>query len=248
MCSKNGVELLLLPPHTTHALQPLDVSIFKPLKVFYNQHATAWQHGNPDKVISKVVFGGIFKKAWNDAAKVGNAVKGFEKTGIFPLNSNAIPENKFLSLHLQEESQISPTANTDQPSTASAEIRKLIASPQKSETPQRQRKGSMNLRVTSPENLNLLREKQKSKINGQGQSTESARKRSRYATSAASTSGANREISEDACNFCSIKYSDPKNSKMGSWIQCQKCYMWYHECCVNTYGKKQFTCGLSLYK
>ncbi|CAH2089064.1 unnamed protein product [Euphydryas editha] len=47
------------------------------------------------KGITKVAFGGIFKQAWNQAATVGNAVKGFEKTGIFPLNVNALPDHKF---------------------------------------------------------------------------------------------------------------------------------------------------------
>ena len=31
-CCDNGVILFCLPPHTTHALQPLDVAVFKSLK------------------------------------------------------------------------------------------------------------------------------------------------------------------------------------------------------------------------
>ncbi|CAG7730882.1 unnamed protein product [Allacma fusca] len=31
-CMENNIELLTLPPHTTHKLQPLDVSFFSPLK------------------------------------------------------------------------------------------------------------------------------------------------------------------------------------------------------------------------
>lgn len=31
-CMENAIELLILPPHTSHILQPLDVGVFAPLK------------------------------------------------------------------------------------------------------------------------------------------------------------------------------------------------------------------------
>lgn len=96
LCDSFEIELVLLPPHTSHALQPLDVSFFKPLKTYYHQQATAWQHSHPNQGITKVAFGALFQRAWNQAATVGNATKGFENTGIFPLNANAIPDHKFI--------------------------------------------------------------------------------------------------------------------------------------------------------
>ncbi|XP_045450942.1 uncharacterized protein LOC123659815 [Melitaea cinxia] len=96
LCDSFEIELVLLPPHTSHALQPLDLSFFKPLKTYYHQQATAWQHSHPNRGITKVAFGALFQRAWNQAATVGNATKGFEKTGIFPLNANAIPDHKFI--------------------------------------------------------------------------------------------------------------------------------------------------------
>lgn len=111
LCDSLDIELLLLPPHTSHALQPLDVSFFKPLKAYYHQQATSWQHAHPNQGITKVAFGGIFKQSWNQAATVGNAVKGFEKTGIFPLNANALPDHKFIGDQESDivESQVKST-------------------------------------------------------------------------------------------------------------------------------------------
>ncbi|XP_026736710.1 uncharacterized protein LOC113500199 [Trichoplusia ni] len=120
LCETLDIELVLLPPHTSHALQPLDVSFFKPLKSYYHQQATSWQHAHPNQGITKVVFGGIFKQAWNQAATVGNAVKGFEKTGIFPLNANAIPDHKFIGeqgLDIVENQLKSPSIQEVQSST-----------------------------------------------------------------------------------------------------------------------------------
>ena len=31
-CLQNGIDLLIMPPHCSHMLQPLDVSVFAPLK------------------------------------------------------------------------------------------------------------------------------------------------------------------------------------------------------------------------
>lgn len=133
LCESLGIELVLMPPHTSHALQPLDVSFFKPLKAYYNQHATAWLHSHPQKAISKVGFGGILKQAWNQAATVGNAAKGFEKTGIYPLNPNAIPDYKFIgdtmdhldTLEANNPELPSTSAeqdNVEQPSTSKSHI------------------------------------------------------------------------------------------------------------------------------
>ena len=37
VCQQNSVILFCLPPHTTHALQPLDVAIFKSLKEHFSK-------------------------------------------------------------------------------------------------------------------------------------------------------------------------------------------------------------------
>ena len=31
-CMEHAIDLLILPPHTSHVLQPLDMSVFSPLK------------------------------------------------------------------------------------------------------------------------------------------------------------------------------------------------------------------------
>ena len=38
MCRENSNEIVLLPPHTTHMLQPLDISIFNPLRAVFSKH------------------------------------------------------------------------------------------------------------------------------------------------------------------------------------------------------------------
>ena len=42
LCRENNITLFCLPPHTTHALQPLDVAVFKSLKDSFAKAVTRW--------------------------------------------------------------------------------------------------------------------------------------------------------------------------------------------------------------
>lgn len=95
-CMEHEIELICLPPHTTHVLQPLDRTVFKPLKTYYHHETNSFVHTNPTASITKFVFGRIFSAAWRKGATVGNAVKGFECTGIYPFHPNKISPEKFL--------------------------------------------------------------------------------------------------------------------------------------------------------
>ncbi|GBP27162.1 hypothetical protein EVAR_15935_1 [Eumeta japonica] len=48
----NGVTLLTIPPHSSHILQPLDVSVFGPLQTYYNAAMDSWLMRHPGKTIS----------------------------------------------------------------------------------------------------------------------------------------------------------------------------------------------------
>ena len=91
----HGVTLLCFPPHTTHALQPLDCVFFGPLKKFYNQACEAFMLHNPGKRISDYDIASLFKTAYSSAATLDKGETGFRSTGIYPLNRNAIPEYRY---------------------------------------------------------------------------------------------------------------------------------------------------------
>ena len=56
---KNDVILFCLSPHTTHALQPLDVSVFKSLKSHFSKAVHALSFAKKDFVISKRCLPGL---------------------------------------------------------------------------------------------------------------------------------------------------------------------------------------------
>ncbi|KAB0805686.1 hypothetical protein PPYR_02656 [Photinus pyralis] len=50
-CKDNGVIVMSLPPHCSHKLQPLDRSVYGPLKKYINTACDSWMRNNPGKTI-----------------------------------------------------------------------------------------------------------------------------------------------------------------------------------------------------
>ena len=90
-CDQNKILLAILPPHSTHTLQPLDVVLFKPLSTAYSKELTTHLHnGQGLSVIKKSDFFHLFWKAWISTFTQGLILKSFEATGIAPLQPNVI--------------------------------------------------------------------------------------------------------------------------------------------------------------
>jgi DDE superfamily endonuclease len=101
-CDQLRILLLILPPHATHRLQLLDVSLFAPLATFYTNGLQEVMFSSLGSIsITKRMFWSIFWPAWQQAFTPTNIASGFTKTGIWPFNpaivldkiakSNAIP-------------------------------------------------------------------------------------------------------------------------------------------------------------
>ena len=82
------VCLLIQPrtPHTTQDSQPLDCTVFGPLKCHWSTVCHEFLHNHPGIVINKYNFSGLFAKAWLLALTPANIVSGFKKCGIYPFS------------------------------------------------------------------------------------------------------------------------------------------------------------------
>ncbi|KAG5880441.1 hypothetical protein JTB14_030725 [Gonioctena quinquepunctata] len=76
-------------------MQPLDVSLYGPLKTYFSQFSNDSMVSNPRQVIAEKDLGRIFRKAYAKAATYENAVKGFEACGIEPFNSQCSSDADF---------------------------------------------------------------------------------------------------------------------------------------------------------
>jgi hypothetical protein len=85
-----GLDLLTFPSHTSHALQSLDVVVFKPFKQYFREYRDFWTSRNLDQPATKTTLVHWVSLALRKALTMNNIRKGFSATGIFPINRLAI--------------------------------------------------------------------------------------------------------------------------------------------------------------
>ena len=87
-CDEHIILLGILPPHSTHRLQPLDVTIFSPLATAYSGQVDALiQSSQGFTRVTKRAFWSLFQKSWKTALTASDILSGFSATGIWPINA-----------------------------------------------------------------------------------------------------------------------------------------------------------------
>ncbi|XP_046689171.1 MFS-type transporter clz9-like [Homalodisca vitripennis] len=111
----NHTSVMCLPPHCTHKLQPLDVSFMGPLNTFYVQAIERFLRNNPGRTVTQYQVSRLFGEAYMKAAVPLNAVNGFRKCGIEPLNEHIFTEDEFAAAEVTDLPL--PDGPTDLPTT-----------------------------------------------------------------------------------------------------------------------------------
>ena len=87
---RNGIDMVSLPSHTSHRLQPLDVSCFKPFKVAFRAYKNMWSVNNHGAKVRKEDLANWMPLALKKALTTSNIKAGFRGSGIWPLNFQAM--------------------------------------------------------------------------------------------------------------------------------------------------------------
>ncbi|XP_062373154.1 uncharacterized protein LOC134060440 [Sardina pilchardus] len=122
VANANGVVMMTLPPHTSHELQPLDKSVFGPLKTYYSTALNGWMISNPGKVATIYDVPEIVNTAFMSAMSRQNILSGFEATGIFPYNRERFTDADFESAEVTNrpdpEELVTPVDPNQEPATS----------------------------------------------------------------------------------------------------------------------------------
>ncbi len=85
------IIVLILPPHCTHQLQPLDVGFFGPLAAAYSKNLNILMHSSLGTVsMSKLMFWPMFCTAWIRSFTATNIQASIATSGIFPFNPEKV--------------------------------------------------------------------------------------------------------------------------------------------------------------
>jgi hypothetical protein len=91
-CMQSTIDLLILPPHTSHILQPLDISVFAPLKralAYETDHLSRLDSGR----IPRIQWTEMYIRARAKALTSDNIRSGWKSAGLMPLEPMRVLEH-----------------------------------------------------------------------------------------------------------------------------------------------------------
>lgn len=97
---RNNVTILLLPPHSSHLLQPMDLSVFKSIKNTWDQSLCTWTRNHKQQKLPKKELSKLICEIWLKLDKQ-IIINGFKKAGIYPFNRFVIDRKNFDPLSLK---------------------------------------------------------------------------------------------------------------------------------------------------
>jgi hypothetical protein len=93
-----GLDMIILPLHTSHAFQPLDVACFKPFKITFRMEKDITMVRRNYTKPNKIALVGWVDKALDLTFTRQNIMLGFKDTRIWPLNPRAMDSKIDLSI------------------------------------------------------------------------------------------------------------------------------------------------------
>jgi len=125
-CDQHRIIVAIFPPHSTHRLQPLDVSLFSPLSTAYTNQLIQWMEKTQGLIrLSKREFWSLFWAAFEMSFSKENISSAWSRTGLLPFKPEVVlsqlskPEQE-----LESDGSTSSSLALEKPSAR--DIRQLV--------------------------------------------------------------------------------------------------------------------------
>ena len=104
-CLNNRIKLLFLPPYSSHVLQPLDLTIFGPLKVKYHKEISKFVSLDISN-IKRPQFIQAYQKTRAVTMNKSNIKAGWRISGFYPYNPQIPLSSPFVKDLTADESLV----------------------------------------------------------------------------------------------------------------------------------------------
>lgn len=94
-CRSNSIHVVSLPPHTSHRLQPPDLTFFSSLKDKLYRLCDSQMNKSGHEKITEYDLAELLAKAYDKVATMDKAKSGFASAGIFPLDPDKFTSEDF---------------------------------------------------------------------------------------------------------------------------------------------------------
>ncbi|XP_045195071.2 uncharacterized protein LOC123550708 [Mercenaria mercenaria] len=124
-----NIIIFVLPAHTSHILQPLDVACYGPFQRIYNNlcHKVMRQ---TSAAITRYNICEIACKAYSKALCAENLHAAFQRTGIYPINKEAIPKEHMIPSEVFCSQTVANEDGNDSDATVEGGITTNAATPE----------------------------------------------------------------------------------------------------------------------
>lgn len=144
----NNIVILCLPPNTSHALQPLDVGVFRAVKVTWRKILNSWFTESRMQSVDKAVFPRLLGRLWPQL-QASHGINAFKGAGLYPADREAVMHRV---LHTSEHppSAATPHASTSTLTTSASTGSSSTITTPTPDTPRKLLRDSI-IHVISPE-------------------------------------------------------------------------------------------------
>lgn len=230
-CRDHGIEMVCLPPHSSHRLQPLDTHFNKALKSLWCKAIEKFLRTTESTSLSREQFMKLLTSVWDEMKeKRGLIVDAFSYCGLHPLNRKAIREEEFSKSNVfkcvpmdASKASVETASETVSPAHSERPIKRSFPSPTKTSN-----KAHLKEHVAQVSNL-LPKKKARLRVK---LNWESCRKTEKQLLPQPSTSErSRRSTSPEKCICCVCNADFYSGNAKEDWLQCSACGNWSCETC-----------------